>query len=707
MRKLYTPLYLLSLMALPAMAQTAPRISPLLQQQVREVRATRAASEAVLPAFIHITDDSAVEQLQQLGVTINYRLANILSTRIPVQLVQQVAAVPGVRYVDGSVAARPMLDKARAATGVDRIHQGEGLPQAYTGKGVLVGDVDAGFDYRHPAFRFSTDTTVTRILSCWEQGYDKGTAPAGYSYGSEIVGSSTLIAASGDVVTSSHGSHVVGIAAGRDCGQGWGGVAPDADIALVSMGASTEGNVNIADGVAYLFNLAKQRQQPCVVNLSLGTQMGPHDGTSTFDQLTDAMQGEGRILVGSAGNFGADPIHISATGEKPVRVRVAYKSSVSANGTIDIWGTKGKSFKVQAQIVKLSSDEVKFESGLIDAAQPEGSSTDIAITSNAKGSINITTEVNPLNGRPHALVNLAIGNYRTGYGLVLHIVPEGTDNRVDAWTDDSYLEFSTDAKESFDKPDTRNTLAEIGGTGKRIISVGAFTTRNDYQASGSTTTTTIEETVGNIWSYSSAGPAIDGRMKPDVTAPGCLIISALNGNSAYLTSEIIADWTTFEGHSHYWGYMQGTSMAAPFVAGTVALWLQANPTLTPEQVRDVLDHSCVTTADTEADPAHWGRGKLDAWAGLDYVVRTVGIQSPSVAAPTRFSVRRTADRKLDVLFATASVHTPLRLYSATGALVRQQPVQSDLGTVTLDASSLPAGTYILQVDGQSVKVALP
>ena len=68
MRKLYTPLYLLSLMALPAMAQTAPRISPLLQQQVREVRTTRTAAEATLPAFIHITDDSAVEQLDRKSV---------------------------------------------------------------------------------------------------------------------------------------------------------------------------------------------------------------------------------------------------------------------------------------------------------------------------------------------------------------------------------------------------------------------------------------------------------------------------------------------------------------------------------------------------------------------------------------------------------------------------------------------------------------
>ena len=701
-------LYLLPFLCLPALAQTtANRLSPLMQQQTAQLRQTRAAADATLPAFIHITDDSAVDALRQLGVTIGTRVGNILTARVPLGMVGKLSTVEGVRYVDGATAVRPMLDKARAVTGVDRIHQGEGLTQAYTGKGVLVGVVDAGFDYRHPAFR-AADAATSRILRSWEQSYDGGTPPTGSNYGSEIVGGENLINASGDVTTSSHGSHVLGIAAGRDCGQGWGGVAPEADIALVSMGATTVGNVNIADGVAYIFNLAKSRQQPCVVNLSLGTQMGPHDGTSTFDQLTDAIQGEGCILVGSAGNFGADPIHIAATNGQEKRVHVDYKSAVgsSSAGSVDLWGTKGSAFKVQAQIVKLSTGEVSVESDLIDASLAEGSTTQMDITTNAKGSLTITTEINPLNGRPHALVSLGLKNFRSGYGLVLRIVPDADGSRVDAWADDVYVQFGTDKKYSFDKPDTDRTLAEIGGTGKRIISVGSFTTRNEYTLAGSTRSTTIDETVGDISSFSSAGPALDGRMKPDVTAPGCLIISALNGNSSSLSSELLADGVEFEGHSHYWGYMQGTSMAAPFVAGTVALWLEANPTLTPEQVRDVLDHSAAATEATTADAAHWGRGKLDAWEGLKYVVSTVGIQNASAAAPTRFSVRRTAGRNVEVLLASSAAHAPIRLYSATGALLQEVKVGVTTGTVVIPTAALPAGTYILNVDGQSVKLAL-
>ena len=124
-------------------------------------------------------------------------------------------------------------------------------------------------------------------------------------------------------------------------------------------------------------------------------------------------------------------------------------------------------------------------------------------------------------------------------------------------------------------------------------------------------------------------------------------------------------------------------------------------------MRDVLDHSSQMKLNNAAyDATRWGRGRLDAWEGLKYVVNTLGVQSTSAAAPTKFSVRRTADRNIQVLFASASLHAPLRLYSLSGALLLQQSVDEALGAVTIQTSSLPSGTYLLQVDGQSVKVVL-
>ena len=62
----------------------------------------------------------------------------------------------------------------------------------------------------------------------------------------------------------------------------------------------------ISNAIAYIYDYAEMMGMPCVVNLSLGAHAGPHDGTSPFDLMADAMQKEGRLIVGSAGNHRAD-----------------------------------------------------------------------------------------------------------------------------------------------------------------------------------------------------------------------------------------------------------------------------------------------------------------------------------------------------------------------------------------------------------------
>jgi hypothetical protein len=191
-----------------------------------------------------------------------------------------------------------MLNLARQEAGTDQIHKGTSLPQAYTGEGVVVGVVDAGFDYMHAAFRRPDDGQL-RIKRVWEQGtqtLDGATAPTKYGYGIELNTPELIEKAQGDSDTNSHGTHVAAIAAGSDAYKEgtYVGNAPDADIVLVALDLNESTNADISNAVQYIFDYADEVGKPCVVNLSLGNQDGPHDGTSTFDTMTEmlAMQKE-------------------------------------------------------------------------------------------------------------------------------------------------------------------------------------------------------------------------------------------------------------------------------------------------------------------------------------------------------------------------------------------------------------------------------
>jgi len=692
---------------LPVLAMAQSKISPALQQQMERQHVLRSGTDAAAyDAYIYIRSGEAVEQLEKLGVSVGVRSDGFVTARIPAAVLSDVAKLESVRYVDGAVSVRPMLDKARAASGTDKVLSGESLPQAYTGKGVVVGVVDAGFDYCHPAFHTS-DGSSLRIARVWEQGYTQGTPPDGFSYGSELATSAQILSAMGDVTTNSHGTHVAAIAAGRDCGNAWGGVAPDADIVLVSKGEETANNVNITDAVAYIFDYAKKQGKPCVVNLSLGTQIGPHDGTSSFDTALDALQGEGRVVVGSVGNFGADPIHVSAKNGQPVQTFIDFKQRVSATtagGTVDIWGSKGGRYSVRIALVNVSSGEEVSSSETLDASASEGATSTYSVTSSAKGSATITTEINPLNGKPHAFVSLNFTSKKSSCEFALFVTPLDENTEVDAWADDVYVQFASNDKENYANGDSERSLAEIGGTGKRIVSIGSYTTRADYTTEGSSLTNHLDETVGDISSFSSYGPALDGRAKPDLVAPGCFIISAVSSNDASISSIPLAGSLTQDGTTYSWGYMQGTSMAAPFFAGTVATWLQADPQLTPERVIEIASATSQLPENLSvSEQSRWGAGSLASYEAIKTVIETTGIASSTALPAASFTWEKNADGSLRVLFMGTEAEN-VSLYDSSGRILASpQPVRGEHETV-LPVPHLPAGVYLLRAKGQTLKI---
>ena len=142
---------------------------------------------------------------------------------------------------------------------------------------------------------------------------------------------------------------------------------------------------------------------------------------------------------------------------------------------------------------------------------------------------------------------------------------------------------------------------------------------------------------GKININSSIGPTFDGRIKPDVVAPGQAIISSFS--SFYKANNPDTNSGTWDvrsfdynGRTYYWSAGSGSSMSAPVVTGVIALWLQADPRLTPQECLDVISKTSRHTDESLAYPNNvYGYGEIDAEAGLKLILeKTTGVKSVAV-----------------------------------------------------------------------------
>lgn len=710
MRKSYIYIIGATMLLAPASALAQASLSPrtaiavasptLLKSPAAQAAAVGAASSQL---SAYVTIDPALTSWQQLGVTPIAENEGTATVRLTLDALQRLAKQQGVEYIQITSGATQMLNLARQEAGTDQIHKGTDLPQAYTGEGVVVGVVDAGFDYMHAAFRRPADGAL-RIKRVWEQGattLDGASAPAKYGYGIELNTPELIEKAQGDSDSNSHGTHVAAIAAGSDAYKdgAYVGNAPDADIVLVALDLNTSTNADISNAVQYIFDYADEVGKPCVVNLSLGNQDGPHDGTSTFDTMTDAMQGPGRLIVGAAGNHRTDAFHIDHTfataDAAPLRTFVKYKVAPSnsvSGGTIEIWGEKGVDFTVD--IAAYSTFNKKDARST--TVYPAEGVTDVDFGKYATGTWKVASEVSPLNGKPHVVLTSALTSIRNNYAIALTVTPK-TAGRVNIWSDNTYLALESRDIEGFSAPDAASsTLCEIGGTGKRILTVGSYTTRNEYTTNAGQQAT-LQETVGDLSSFSSYGPTVDGRMKPNITAPGCFIISAVSNNDAS-GNLMYAEYNENFGRYNQYGYMQGTSMASPFVAGIVATWLQAYPQLTPEQLHEIVQNTARKDSFTATAPdSNWGYGKINALDGLRQCIEKQETGCVSIGMPFDGTVR-IADGNILLGFARDTQAT-LGITSMTGSTLfsKQLGKRSAGETLSVAVPQLPKGMYLLSV----------
>jgi minor extracellular serine protease Vpr len=582
-------------------------------------------NQSYVGALVHVGRAEVESKLEELEIKVGTKAGSIWSMQIPLKVLNSLKELKELIYVDVDTKASPQLDNARSYSYVDQVHNGTSLPQQYKGNNVVVGIVDMGFDYTHPTFNDS-NTLNTRIKRAWSQMVS-GTPPSSFTYGSEYTTSTSIYNAQTDNSGENHGSHVAGIAAGSGSAvTQYKGIAPSSEIVLVGSNGVIS---KLFDGVKYVFDYAQSVNKPAVVNLSWGGHLGPHDGTSLFDKAIDTLLlVKGRAIIGAAGNEGADSIHVQYN----FGSTASWKSSFIKDGNgsftnytsqqkMNFWGDSGSSFYVEVEIFDINGNYI----GATNYISTSSNSFIDTTISNVDIYIGVKKS-NPYNNKPNAGVFLA----NTTGNKVVQVSVWSQNNIVHGW---SYYPLpaktyfvnyfpSLGVQSSRTSGNTNFTISEIGGTGNKIISVGAYNTKNSWTNLANQTMTNYDS-LNEIANFSSKGPTIDGRTKPDITAPGNLVISSVNSfNGAYKPSgskkNLLASKYVYVGsNTWYFGVDQGTSMAAPVVTGIVALMLEANPNLKADQIKQILKNRAYSDSYTGTIPStgsnSWGWGKANAW----------------------------------------------------------------------------------------------
>ncbi len=624
-----------------------------------------------------------VSFLDSYGVIIDNRFDSILTVKIPVEQLEPLSQSEKVSYIEIGTPVAKKMSYARTAAKVDKVQAGTDLSHPFLGTGVIVGIIDYGFQYNHINFYDENDNyTTLRVKQVWDQ-----------RHGKKYTTQTSIENAQYDDVNdgTGHATHVTGIATGAYSGNYNYGIAKNSDIVMVSYGTT---NTDITDGIKYIYDYATSVNKPAVINMSLGVHQGPHDGTSTFDITCDNMQGAGRLLVGSAGNEGNMKLYreeLLSTNQSSIDY-VTFEKGYDKASFIDIWGDNNQKFTVQIVIANTAGDVVFTSQSYNGISSSTYSLTSLSYSAYATGNINIYTgkSRNATNTRGNVLVYLNSFSMKSGYklGIKFNATTTGT---IRAWGSEYELYWVSGAKTS--------TIGEIGGTGKKIITVGAYTTFARYTGSY----------VNRIASFSSKGPTADGRMKPDITAPGDAIVSSIPDVANVINNADGKIAQSIENKTYYWAYMSGTSMAAPFVTGVLATWLEANPQLTPEKIREVFSTTAITDTYTGVCPNNtWGYGKLDAYEGLLKVIATTPIQNLEKMPDAIMLYPNPNNGSFKLLFTDADENLLVTVYTANGqqVMIRQIDHVNAQEDFSVDLGTITSGAYLVKVSGKKINETL-
>ena len=661
------------------------------------IREEVAAGATTLSFLAKVSPTFDGDGLEKAGITVGAQAGQIVTLTVPVESVGLLESQREI--VQYSIAHRvggPLMDNTRRDTRTDKVEAGDGVSggKGYDGTGVYIGITDWGFDYTHPNYNYGTGNK--RIARAWDHYRLQGPPPEGFSYGTEIVGYSALRGAKGDTSNlygyGTHGTHVAGICAGAGAGaeHKFRGQAPGAELLLCSFGLNEADWMN---GVQWMKRVADAEGRRLVVNSSWGMySFSTLDGTSLLSQAINSWSDSGVVFVTSAGNNGDANFHISrnfSENNDTLKTCAAfYTHAADAIGQcLILWGEEGNDFSAG---FRMRRDDTVWCSTMFNTANGDTIVYDTLDCGEYRVPYRLLMErVNPQDHRPHIQIDVD----KRG-SLQLQLFVSAASGIVHAWN-------------------VANKTNHAGNEGANFHAGGnaGFVAGNAYYGIGepacaekTISVAAHDAAVGDLAYFTSYGPLIDGRHKPEISAPGWYVNSSI---SLWTTSTYAATASESIGVRVYtWGQMSGTSMASPAVTGIVALLLQANPQLTVDQIREIITTTARNDEQTgpllasDSADLRWGWGKIDALAAINEAISLVDIRQAEEQRLPLHLFPNPATGRVTVNTGCGETQT-VRLYTASGSLVMQMPVTTE---ASFDVSHLAGGVYILRVGSRSEKL---
>ncbi|WP_129347095.1 S8 family serine peptidase [Sorangium cellulosum] len=668
----------------------------------------------------------------------------------------------------------PLLDRSRRWIRLDQYREATSADGVGAdGEGVVVGIVDTGIDVTHPDFR--DEDGGTRIRWLLQAGEARGLQPAlERAYGCDDPNQSSCAIFSHVEIDAmlaeklpglqrditGHGTHVASIAAGNGGPMvsqrpRYVGVAPAATLIVAAPSRPGDGfdDPDILKAVQFIFDRADELGMPAVVNLSVGSDFGPHDGTSPLEVGLAAMVGgerRGRAIVVAAGNSGAlyeidgeGPmgIHTEAHVSPHAVTRVPIRTPASSNGYGYVWIT----FRPDDEVsVGLEGPGGEAWIGLVDPGEDagykgdDGRTTGAVINRLANGKSAITADTNS------AVVAFS-GAWEAGEFAVL------LQGRGDAqlWvtglgdvspSHDLGLQFTRGIKQG-----TINVPASHPG----LLAVGCTINRVSWRPHGRRTNVRLTSVEGELIEedsacyFSAAGPTPFGVAKPEISAPGGFVVAAMGDGvdprdrpgGLFDTPGCPDDEPCFVVDDHH-AVASGSSMSAPQVTGAIALLFQRDPRLSQADVTEILQAGAryprgAVPLDAQLGPgvldlegallAHWRHQTEGSEPAIDrswYVLSsTYARPDPSWPVWGTVELRRSdgapvggAGDKLTLSLRGGVVHTPLRqvrrglwrfaVAAPRGSGGATLSVDVLYDGVSLGARELPIGSDVWMASGE-------